>query len=49
MSPLVKHLCKIRDKNIRKGVNEQLQNKINTVLIRENMVRAAMNENRKNA
>ena len=48
MSPLVKHLCKIGNNNIRKGVNEQLQNKINT-LIRENMVRATMNENRKNA
>ena len=48
MSPLVKHLCKIRKKNIQKGVNKQLQNKINT-LIRQNMVRAVKNENRKNA
>ena len=48
MSPLVKHLCKIRNKNIRKGVNEQLQNKIN-ILIRQNMVRAVKNVNRKNA
>ena len=48
MSPLVKHLCKIRNKNIRNGVNKQLQNKINT-LIRQNMVREVKNENRQNA
>ena len=48
MSPLVKHFGKIRNKSIRKGVNQQLQNKI-TTLICKNMVRTVMNENRKNA
>ena len=46
MAPLVKHLCLIRHKSIRKGDNERLQNRINT-LIRENMVTAVKNENRK--
>ena len=48
MSPLVKHFGKTRNKSIRKEVNQQLQNKI-TTLICKNMVRTVMNENRKNA
>ena len=48
MSPLVKHLCKIRNRSIWKGDNEHLQSKIN-VLIRQNIVRAVKNENGKNA
>ena len=47
MARLVKHLSKIRNKSIRKGDNEQLHNRINT-LIREIMVMALKNENRKN-
>ena len=39
MARLVKHLCKIRNKSIRKGDNEQLHNRINT-LIRDIMVTA---------
>ena len=46
MSPLVKHLCKIRNKNITKGVNSDLQKLIDE-LIRDN-VRAVNDENRKN-
>ena len=38
-SPLVKHLCKIRNKNITKGVTSDLQKRIDE-LIRENLVRA---------
>ena len=48
MSPLVKHLFKIRNKSIWKGDNEYLQSKID-VLIRQNTVRAVKNENGKNA
>ena len=48
MSPLVKHLCKIRNKSVRKGVNEDLQRKINK-LIRENMVSEVKKENGKYA
>ena len=48
MAPSVKNLCLIRHKSIRKGDNERLQNRINT-LIRENMVTAVKNENRKNS
>jgi hypothetical protein len=44
MSPLVKHLCKIRNKNITKGVNSDLQKRIDE-LIRENLVRAVNDEN----
>ena len=47
MSPLVKHLCKIRNRNIRKGVNNDLQKRIE--LIRENLVRSVDDENRKNS
>ena len=43
----MKHLCKIRNKSIRKKDNEQLHNRINT-LIREIMVTALKNKNRKN-
>ena len=48
MSPLVKHLCKIRNKSVRKGVNEDLQRRINA-LIRENMVTEVKKGNGKNA
>ena len=48
MSPLVKHLRKIRNKSIRKEDNEQLQNRINT-LIRANMVTSVKNKNGENA
>jgi hypothetical protein len=47
MSPLVKHLCKIGNKNITKGVNSDLQKRIDE-LIRNNLVRAVNDENRKN-
>ena len=47
MSPLVKHLCKIRNKNIAKGVNNDLQKRIDE-LIRGNLVRSVDDENRKN-
>ena len=47
MSPLVKHLCTIRNRNIRKygEVNTDLQTRINE-LIRYNQVQAVRNENR---
>jgi hypothetical protein len=45
MSPLVKHLCKIRNKN---GVNNDLQKRIDE-LIRGNLVRSVDDENRKNS
>ena len=47
MSPLVKHLCTIRNRNIRKygEVNADLQTRINE-LIRYNQVQAVRNENR---
>jgi hypothetical protein len=48
MSPLVKHLCKIRNKSVRKGVNEELQRKRNK-LIRENIVSEVKKENGKYA
>ena len=48
MSPLVKHLCKIRNKNIAKGVNNDLQKRIDE-LIRGNLVRSVDDENRKNS
>ena len=47
MSPLVKHLCEIRNKNIIKRVNSDLQKRIDE-LLRENLVRAVNDENRKN-
>lgn len=47
MSPLVKHLCKIRNKQIHRGADTKLQEKINQ-LIRENQIRAVSNENNKN-
>ena len=46
MSPLVKHLCKIRNKNITKGVNNDLQKRVDE-LIRENLVRSIDDENTK--
>ena len=48
MSPLVKHLCTIRNKGVRKGANEDLQRRTNA-LIRENMVSEVKKENEKNA
>ena len=46
MSPLVKYLCNIRNKQINRGANTDLQERINK-LIRENQIRAVRNENRK--
>ena len=46
MSPLVKYLCNIRNKQINRGENTDLQERINQ-LIRENQIRAVRNENRK--
>ena len=48
MSSLVKHLCKIHNKGVRNGVNEDLQRRTNA-LIRENMVSELKKENEKNA
>ena len=46
MSPLVKYLCNIRNKQLNRGANTDLQERINQ-LIRENQIRAVRNENRK--
>ena len=46
MTPLVKHLCKMRNRQIRMGISPKLQEKIN-ILIRENQIRAVKAENRK--
>ena len=46
MTPLVKYLCKTRNKQLRKGISTELQEKINK-LIRENQIRAVKDENRK--
>ena len=46
MTPLVKHLCKIRNRQIGRGINPEVQEKINR-LIRENQVSAVRGENRK--
>ena len=46
MSPLVKHLCTIRNKNMTKDINNDRQERINS-LIRENQVRAVYDENKK--
>ena len=46
LSPLVKYLCNIRNKQINRGANTDLQERINK-LIRENQVRAVRNEDRK--
>ena len=46
MSPLVKYLCNIRNKQINRGVNTDLQERINKI-IRENQIRAVRNNNRK--
>ena len=45
MSPLVKYLCSIQNKQINRGANTDLQERINK-LIRENQIRAVRNENR---
>ena len=37
MTPLVKHLCKMRNKQIRMGISPELQEKIN-ILIRDNQI-----------
>ena len=46
MTPLVKHLCKMRNRQIRMGISLELHEKIN-ILIRENQIRAVKAENRK--
>ena len=46
MSPLVKHLCKKRNKQIKIGVNPDIQERINK-LIRLNQIRSVNEENRK--
>ena len=46
MSPLVKHLCNLRNKQIKMGINPDLQNQINK-LIREHQIRAVRQENKK--
>ena len=43
MTPLVKHLCKIRNRQIKRGINPELQERINKV-IRENQISAAREE-----
>ena len=45
MSPLLKQLCKIRNKQISRGTNTELQERINK-LIRDNQLRAVSNENK---
>ena len=46
MTPLVKHLCKIRNRQIKRGINPELQERINKV-IRENQISAVREESRK--
>ena len=46
MSPLVKHLCNKRNKQIKIGVNPDIQERINK-LIRLNQIRSVNEENRK--
>ena len=46
MSPLVKHLCNLRNKQIKMGINPDLQNQINK-LIRNHQIRAVRQENKK--
>lgn len=46
MTPIVKYLCKIRNKNIKKGTDHDLQQRINT-LIRENQINSIRQDNRK--
>ena len=46
MSPLVKHLCNKRNKQIKIGVNPDIQQRINK-LIRLNQIRSVNEENRK--
>ena len=46
MSPLVKHLCKIRNRRIRRGIIDESQERINK-LIRDNQIRAVYDENSK--
>ena len=46
MSPLVKHLCNLRNKQIKMGINPDLQNQINKS-IRNHQIRAARQENKK--
>ena len=45
MSPIVKHLCKIRNGEIRRGIDES-QERINN-LIRKNQIRAVYDEKNK--
>ena len=46
MSPLVKHLCNLRNKQIKMGINPDLQNQINK-LIRNHQIRAVRQDNKK--
>ena len=46
MTPLVKHLCKTRNRQMGMGINPEVQEKINK-LIRENQISAVRGENRK--
>ena len=46
MSPLVKHLCNKRNKQIKTGMNPDIQERINK-LIRLNQIRSVNEENRK--
>ena len=46
MSPLVKHLCNKRNKQIKIGVNPDIQERINK-LIRLNQIRSVNEENMK--
>ena len=46
MTPLVKHLCKIRNRQTKRGINSELQERINKV-IRENQISAVREESRK--
>ena len=46
ISPLVKHLCKIRNRRIRRGIIDESQERINK-LIRDNQIPAVYDENSK--
>ena len=46
MSPLVTHLCNLRNKQIKMGINPDLQNQINK-LIRNHQIRAVRQDNKK--
>ena len=48
MSPIVKHLCKIRKVEIRRGIIDESPERINN-LIRKNQIRAVYDENNKHS